>query len=700
MKHSTVMQTVRDDRGWVIVPVLALMVIALGLGFALLAVVDTQTAETREKRANDAAQTFSEGVVAVTASVMATRTDAGTWRYTGACQTFSHRLADTDAGTTLEAQIVQAVHDRFAGSSSDLTDDGNPVDLRRTTWTATVCPVGGNAATTGTWDQTAESWSATIPGRTLVSGGQTVSAPQVAQPVGTPPQQLSMWIRAQGNVQSLATTNGQRIRRSRAVVSKVRQVGTNFVPDPLAVASGGMSTALTSNLSHTLFNTDSLIGGLTHKLIGTKPLISGPVGSRCALLDDLDLTNLSTLDLNSLCLNATLGGLLNGQGTVEKLGLGAVNSLLGISGQQTLETWAVAPPDALASYAEAAKRNGTYYASVGGYGNDKTKSTSGTNANCVDWTAPEITSTAVPATSRVIYIKQVGDGEQYCSLTSGTAAIVIVERGAIRVTGGFKGVVYGANLQECGADGVCTPAEREAGGKADGRREIVRVDGPGTVTGAVWADGAGGQVGIYPPYVSQSGGAPSVLDILGATRDTSSSTCSSAPVGLAGVVSSVGSSLGGLLGNLLGILGIGESVVYTLPDGSLITNQKPTGCQLLVAALKSQSAESLAKLLSDGGDLTITVQTTSTKCFLGCSTTTGSETTTVRIPAGGQLTNSTGGTPPNPVTGILGMVTSSLSGYQAIALDTAAVTRAGVVVTSGGSPVVGSYKNVSPEAGF
>ena len=90
------------------------------------------------------------------------------------------------------------------------------------------------------------------------------------------------------------------------------------------------------------------------------------------------------------------------------------------------------------------------------------------------------------ATARIVYVKKVGSGSDSCVLTAGTAAIVIVERGAIRVTGNVTGVVYAANLQECGDDGTCTPEERTAAAKAP--KEVVRIENGATVTGADLAE--------------------------------------------------------------------------------------------------------------------------------------------------------------------------------------------------------------------
>ena len=64
------------------VPVIILMVVAIGVAFALLAIVDTQTSQSREQRSKDSAQTLAEGAVSSTANVLADTASAAVWRMT------------------------------------------------------------------------------------------------------------------------------------------------------------------------------------------------------------------------------------------------------------------------------------------------------------------------------------------------------------------------------------------------------------------------------------------------------------------------------------------------------------------------------------------------------------------------------------------------------------------------------------------
>ena len=108
----------RSEDGLVMVPVIILMVVAIGVCMALLAIVDTQTGESREQRSADAAQTLAEGVVNATANVLAA--DQSLWPATGACQPVT---GDLTAGARPAARWSPGSRprsrQRFAGTSPD-----------------------------------------------------------------------------------------------------------------------------------------------------------------------------------------------------------------------------------------------------------------------------------------------------------------------------------------------------------------------------------------------------------------------------------------------------------------------------------------------------------------------------------------------------------------------------------------------------
>lgn len=623
----------RDESGMALVPVISLLAVMVMLGLALLALTDTQTREARAQRGADAAQALAEGVVAATAGALASNSTAADWPTSGSCQNVTGTLAQTTTASaaTLEGRITTAVRDRFASSSADY--DGAAFG---TTWRVSVCPVAGTLVG-GRIDQDGERrWDESFLTRTV---------PALS---GRRPAQVALWVRAQARV---ARTGTGTLARARAVATKIRQGTAPFsVPLGYAVGTGSFSTEATTSVNNVAS------GQLLGSVLGTKPLIaptSSKIGIRCGLLNTLN-------NPSSVCLSGTLSGV---QGATNALGLSTLNGLLGVDRSLTLGTWAMAPADAQQGYRDAATLTKD---TVAGGGSIATKSASG---------APECFTEATDQNS-IIYLGQVGDGNQYCTLsTARTFKILVVGRGGVRVTGPVTGVVYALNLQECGSDGVCSQSERTSAAV----REVVRIEGnAGKVTGSVWADGAGGAVGIYPSLTSQSTAAPALLG----------GACS-IPV-LGPVLNVLGSTLAGvgqLLGQTLGLVaGVQEQVRYPGGASSL------TGCQALTNQLGTLTDSQLLNLFATGGDVAVPVserRTRTCKTWLvvclewnAWSSWTTKETQTVSLPA---LTSD-----------VVGALTSVLTSYTAIQYDENVVKAASVGFTVGGGPVSGTYRNVAP----
>ena len=83
-----------SEDGWVLVPVIILMVVAIGVGTALLTIVDTQTQQSGKQRKVDSAQTLAEGAVSATANVLAVDNSASMWPVSGLCATVSGDLTN------------------------------------------------------------------------------------------------------------------------------------------------------------------------------------------------------------------------------------------------------------------------------------------------------------------------------------------------------------------------------------------------------------------------------------------------------------------------------------------------------------------------------------------------------------------------------------------------------------------------------
>jgi hypothetical protein len=631
-----------SEDGWVLVPVIILMVVAIGVGTALLTIVDTQTRQSGKQRSVDSAQTLAEGAVSATANVLATDQSAAMWPLSGACATVSGDLTSpsTQPSTSLAAKVTTEVQARFSGTSPEYAAS----TATNTTWRVDVCPVQGSD--TARWDE-------------------TYLARTVAVPVGTTGP-ASLWVRGQASVR--APTTATRPENARAVVSKVRQAAAGFTPPVgFAVGTGVFSTDVGTTLNTTLANTPLLGGLVSPQIAGTAPDgTPASIGVRCGLLDTLE-------HLGSPCLAGTLAGVA---GVTNATGLGALNTILGINRTKVLGTWSMAPDDAIEAWRKEAQTAGVYSPAstpVPGYGDDLSKSVSG------DAVGKEC-FLGTPTANQVIFIEKVGNGEQYCNVPAGTTAkILIVERGAIRIKGAFTGVVYALNKQECGSDGTCTQDERDDAVT----REVVRLDGPsGKVTGAVWADGARGAVGIYPSFTPAT---PSVTSLLG-LGGGATGICGLGVVG--SLVSTLNSTLSGLNDLVSGLLSL-EQVHYW--DGTAAgATTAPGGCSLLKSKLDDMTPAQLLDFYATGGSQTVitTIHRTRASILSPWSAWTTKTTSTVAVPA---LLTSALPSVLNEVAGLLGAGTP----YTAVTYNDAAVQNATTNITQGASPVVGTYRNVA-----
>lgn len=639
------------EDGWVMVPVIILMVVAIGVGTALLTIVDTQTQQSGKQRKVDAAQTLAEGAVSATANVLAVDHSASTWPVAGGCLAVSGDLtnASTQPSTSLAARITTEVQSRFSGTSPDYAATA----ARNTTWRVDVCPVQGSESR----------WEETYLTRTSPTPASAATL-------------VSLWVRGQASVNSATAAEN-----SRAVVSKVRQSSSSFMPpENFAVGTGVFSTDISTTLNTALTSNTSLVGSIVTSTLGSDPLIaasSSNIGVRCGLLTMLDSPG-------TTCLAGSIAGVA---GVTNATGLGTLNTLLGIDRTKTLGTWSMAPDEAIESWREEARRAGVYSPAsspVPGFGNDRTNSVSGGSGSGYDCFLGS------PTSSQVIFIEKVGNGEQYCNVPAGkTAKILVVERGAVRIQGTFTGVVYMLNKQECTqSDGTCSAADRNDAVT----REVVRIDGnAGKVVGSVWADGAGGAVGIYPALPTSSVASSSLLGLGSATTGV----CGLPALGAAlTTIDSALTTVGTLVGSVLALTATSQEEVR-YPGGG----PAPSACSLLQGALSGLSSGQLLDLYGTASSQTVVTserRTRTCKSFLVVCLTwnawsgwTTRDTKTVALPALLSGASST-------VIGELGsLLGSTLTNYTAIQYDAATVANSAAVLSQGAGPVVGSYRNVA-----
>jgi len=624
----------RSEDGMVMVPVIILLVVAIAASLALLAIVDTQTGESREQRSADSAQTLAEGVVNATANVLAS--DPSLWPTAGACLPVTGDLtAASPTGTDLASRIAAEVKQRFSGTSSDFAATSTHV----TTWKVDVCPV--DAADTSRWEESILTRPTTIP----VSGDAPASA----------------WVRGHASVR--ARSDAAAPENARTVVSRISQTGRSFdVPADFAVGTGAFSTDVSTTLSANVTSNSTLLGGLVKPLIAAQ---TSKIGVRCGVLATISNTD-------TTCLAGALAGV---GGVTNATGLGKLNDILGLRNEQ-LSTWTMAPDDAIEAWRAEAKRSGYWRGEatpIAGFGDVRTKNTTGGD------TAGTFACFTDDQTGKVVFIEKVGNGEQYCNVPAGSRAkILVVERGGIRIKHGtFTGVVYALNKQECGSDGCSTDA-----------REVVRIDGnDGKVVGSVWADGAGGSVGIYPSLLPPATiNNSSLLNLGGTTNALCSLPALSATLT---TLNTTLTQVGTLLGNTLALLGgVQEQVRY--PNGASSVD----GCSLLATKLGTLTSSELLNLFATSSTQSVIVSEHRTRnCFVLCGAWSAWTTRdTANLPVQSLLT----GASPAVIAQVTGLLGGLLNNYTAITYDSTVVDSAAANINQGAAPLVGTYRNVGP----
>jgi len=478
-----------DEKGSALITALLATMLMLGLGFALLSIVDTQASESSRERSRDRAFNLSETLLTSEAFVLGRNWPSSA--PAGACKTtggFDDALGNPAPAATPEAARLRrnldsnydpAVDSAYAGAvwQIHLCDD-NDADG--------AGPLAGSTV----WDDAL-----------LNNSAADVNANN------------KLWVHAQSTVQG----------RTRAVVGLVRARTKPALNARYGLVAGGLADDLGASLN-TITNQGVLgktlsangIGLLdTTPTVATDPTAGAPTpngitGVRCGALDLKD---------GSTCVTGTVGA----AGAIP-----LVSDLVTGGSVENFPSKTSTSDDNIARLRAQARASGTYTPVSAG----TAPVGSGTLLNPTD-TAPAApatvaacTLTGSPTASSVVFIEQVGDtgtansiggpGDQYCSIDVGLAKqykAIIVASGRIVIRGDntttastntavntFKGVIYALNLQRLPvADGG-----HGLGDAAEPGREVVRIDRGAHVRGAVNADGKSGKVGIYPPPITIS----------------------------------------------------------------------------------------------------------------------------------------------------------------------------------------------------
>ncbi len=469
----------QDETGSALITALLAAMVMLGLGFALLSIVDTQAKQSDVDRTRDHAFNLTESVLTSEAFVLGRSWPDSVPAGNPQCANagFGDPLA---AATPSSAAAAQLQHN--LDSSYDPTVDKAYVGA---SWKVHLCddvdPDGAGPVAGGTvWANTLltnAAWDA--------NGNDKV------------------WVRAESTVRG----------KTRALVGLVRARSTPALNSRYGLVSGGMSDDLGTTLN-TLTN-QGVLGGVIDRLLGSTPTVAedptpgvstpnGVTGIRCGALDIKD---------GSVCVS----------GTIAAVGaLPIVSDLVTDGSIENFPNTTATSADNIARLRAQARSAGTYTAVSAG----TAPAGSGSLLNPND-TAPSsvaaCTLTGSPGASSVVFIEQVGagtpgtaggPGDQYCSINVATAVqfrAIVVGMGRIVIRGNntttaatdttvntFKGVVYALNLQRLS---VAAGGAGLGDGAAPGR-EVLRIDRGAHVRGGVSADGKSGKVGIYPPPIS------------------------------------------------------------------------------------------------------------------------------------------------------------------------------------------------------
>lgn len=422
-------------------------VVMLGLGLALLSVVDTQAQQSGVDRTRDRAFNLSESVLNSEAFVLGRN-----WRSasTATCGAINAGFSDTlgSASPSVDAKRIASHLNR---SYTDAAYSG-------ASWQVNICDdVDTDGPLTGD------------PGKTVWSSGLLAS-----QQNADVNNNDRVWVRASSTVagKSRSVVGLVQVRRPPAMVSKYGLVAGNVREDlGTAVSSITNATVLTSVMNG-LLNTNSPVA----EDPGFPAPASGVTGLRCGLL--------SQAGAGKTCVTGTIAALS---------ALGPFDALVTGGRYSQYPSVSSTSADTIGQLRKQAKDDGQYIPTV-----------NPSALNCGITLLPT-------SPTKVVFIEKVGNGDEACVLdvsTSKAYKAVIIGSGRIIIRGDntiapynatgsnpknlLTAVVYALNLQTTNQS-VPTPT-----------KELVRVEKGARVKGAVHADGANATVALIPDVDSNA----------------------------------------------------------------------------------------------------------------------------------------------------------------------------------------------------
>lgn len=446
----------RDEAGSALITALLCTMVMLGLGIALLAIVDTQASESGTERTRDRGFNLSESVLNSQAFVLGRNWPSTAPDNNPACNAEAAGFGDIIGADTTPSTATARLRANLNASYSDPAYAG-------ATWQVNVCDDDDGKTV---WDDMLldrKNWDSNANSR--------------------------VWVRAQSTVGD----------KTRVVVGLVNVRSSPALNARFGLVSGNLTDDLGTSINTVGSNA---LGGVLGDLLNTTPTVapdpaltptsppsSGVIGLRCSAGD-------ISLIPDSTCVSGTIGA---------AGALPAVSPLLDAGKIEQFPRITAASGADIGQLRKDAVASSTYYSSSPG-GDDPA------SAPACEFT----TNTGTRSASTVVFIEKVGNGDQYCSL--GVAAGVqykalvigsgrVILRGDGTVTAApvhtvsgpqvntFSGVVYALNLQRHPeADGGLG-----LGDSASPGRVVVRIDNGAHVKGGVYADGKSAKVAIYPP---------------------------------------------------------------------------------------------------------------------------------------------------------------------------------------------------------
>jgi Tfp pilus assembly protein PilX len=282
-----------------------------------------------------------------------------------------------------------------------------------------------------------------------------------------------VWVRAQSQVGG----------KTRTVVGLVQARTTNPLNSKYGLVAGNISEDLGSTTA-AITNT-AVVSSLTSGLLNTNPPVgadsaypspaSGVTGLRCGLLDNVSLTK--------TCVTGAIGALSS---------VPLINTLVTQGRFEQFPTVTSTSANSIGQLRTQAKAAGGVY-----MGTAPGASTTAAAPSC---------GISGATANSVVFIEQVGTGDQYCTVNVGTTGVtykaLVIGSGRVIIRGSgaittynatpgsvnlFTGVIYALNLQTSDQT-VTSPT-----------RELVRVEQGARVKGAIHADGKNATVGLIAP---------------------------------------------------------------------------------------------------------------------------------------------------------------------------------------------------------